>query len=187
VTIFSLNLVCSSRLSDIQLDSIIYLLQQTSNIHPLRSDWIERICADSVFILKTCDAIPSSVNQSTLRHLNIPVDNVDHVKTISDFVIEDKSSRRLEVVIELRVNVCQVLVNDRVNELQFSTAHAREEDEEICSTAIAHLDRSRLKHLDIPVCSIDQMKMVLQRLTDLISIRLSLSLIAESIIASRNH
>ena len=82
VTKLSLSFVCSSRPSDIQLDSMIYLLRQTSTLHSLVFSWLERFYADSVFIQTTFVAILSSLNQSTLRHLDIPVDNADQVKMI---------------------------------------------------------------------------------------------------------
>lgn len=82
VTKLSLSFVCSSRPSDTQLDSMIYLLQHTSTLHSLVFTWLERFCADSVLIQKTFAAILSSVNQSKLRHLDIPVENADQVKMI---------------------------------------------------------------------------------------------------------
>jgi predicted membrane chloride channel (bestrophin family) len=61
---------------------MIYLLQHASTLHSLVFSWLERFCTDSAFIQKTFVTILSSVNQSTLRHLDIPVDNADQVKMI---------------------------------------------------------------------------------------------------------
>lgn len=43
--------------------------------------------------------------------------------------------------------------------------------EEICSTIIRHVDRSKLRHLEIPVSSLNQVQMLFDRFRDLFSIR----------------
>ena len=43
--------------------------------------------------------------------------------------------------------------------------------EEICSTIIRHVDGPKLRHLEIPVCSLNQLQMLFDRFRDLFSIR----------------
>ena len=51
---------------------------------------------------------------------------------------------------------------------------------EICSTIIPHANRSKLRHLGVPCFSLDEVKTILERFTDLFSIRLDLSCVSST-------
>ena len=107
----SLTLASPSPPGDIQLDSTIYVLQLTTNIHSLSFTWGGGgggdFCPDGVPLRTTVAAVVSSVNQSTLRHFDVQVETVDEVKIILN---------GLKHLFSIRFRVWEPLTSEEIRE-----------------------------------------------------------------------
>ena len=84
VTKLWLDLSFTTNLDRIRFDYLIDLLQQTSNLRSLTFKWKEEFEEDRFFGREICSVIIRHFNRLTLRHLNIPIFNLDQLKMFLD-------------------------------------------------------------------------------------------------------
>jgi hypothetical protein len=91
----SLQLEVRNSLTPSELVSIIQLLEQTSNIQSLSVSGQSFIATDPSSIEKVHSIIIRHVNWSKLRHLEVPIWNLNHIQTLSNRFRNLKSIRFL--------------------------------------------------------------------------------------------
>jgi hypothetical protein len=82
VTKLSLNLCYSTSLDRIRYDRLIDMLKQTSNLQPLTMYSRSAFKEGSLFVQTVCSTIIDRLDQSKLRHLNIPIFHLDQLKVL---------------------------------------------------------------------------------------------------------